>query len=69
MDILSYLQPGWNLPLNTQRLVIDAPNDGAAYDLISSASEQLTLSVTNLHFKEARISFGGCQRPSLPRNG
>jgi len=63
MDILSYLQPGWNLRLGTQRLVIDAPNEGAAYDLISSASEQLALSVANLHFKEARISWDGCQRP------
>ncbi len=40
MDILNSLQPGWNLRLGTQRLVIDAPNEGAAYDLISSASDQ-----------------------------
>jgi hypothetical protein len=63
MDILSYLQPGWNLQLGTQRLVIDAPNEGAAYDLLSSASEQLALSVANLHFKEVRICWEGCQRP------
>lgn len=63
MDILSYLQPGWNLRFGTQRLVIDAPNEGAAYDLITNASEQLALSVANLRFKEARISWDGCQRP------
>ena len=63
MDILSYLQPGWNLRLGTERLVIDAPNEGAAYDLLSSASEQLALSVANLHFKEVRICWEGCQRP------
>lgn len=63
MDILSYLQPGWNLRLGTKRLVIDAPNEGAAYDLITNASEQLALSVANLRFKEVRISWDGCQRP------
>lgn len=60
MDILSYLQPGWNLRLGTKRLVIDAPNEGAAYDLITNASEQLALSVANLRFKEVRISWDGC---------
>ena len=63
MDILSYLKPGWNLRLGTQRLVIDAPNEGAAYDLITNASEQLALSVANLRFKEVRVSWEGCQRP------
>lgn len=63
MDILSYLQPGWNLRLGTKRLVIDAPNEGAAYDLITNASEQLASSVANLRFKEVRISWDGCQRP------
>jgi hypothetical protein len=63
MDILSYLQPGWNLRLGTQRLIIDAPSEGAAFDLISIASEQLALSVANLHFEEVRISWDGCQRP------
>jgi hypothetical protein len=63
MDILSYLQPGWNLRLGTQRLVIDAPNEVAAYDLLANAAEQLASSVANLQFKDAQISWEGCRKP------
>ena len=63
MDILSYLQPGWNLRLGTQRLVIDAPNEVAAYDLLTNAAEQLASSVANLQFKDAQIYWEGCRKP------
>lgn len=63
MDILSYLQPGWNLRLGTQRLVIDAPNEVAAYDLLTNGAEQLASSVANLQFKDAQIYWEGCRKP------
>lgn len=63
MELLSYLQPGWNLRLGAQRLVIDAPSEGAAYDLLASAADQLALSVANLHFQDAQICWEGCTRP------
>lgn len=63
MELLSYLQPGWNLRLGSKRLVIDAPSEGAAFDLLASAADQLALSVANLKFKDAQISWEGCQHP------
>jgi len=54
MKLLSYLEPGWNLRLGSQRLVIDAPSEGAAFDLLASAAEQLALSIANLRFKDAK---------------
>jgi hypothetical protein len=63
MELLSYLQPGWNLRLSSQRLVIDAPSEGAAFDLLASAADQLALSVANLQFKDAQICWEGCKRP------
>lgn len=63
MELLSYLQPGWNLRLGTQRLVIDAPNELAAYDLLISTADQLALSIANLKFKDAQICWEGCKKP------
>lgn len=63
MELLSYLQPGWNLRLGSQRLIIDAPNELAAHELLTSAAEQLALSVANLHFKDVCIRWEGCNRP------
>ena len=63
MELLSCLQAGWNLRLGSQRLVIDAPSEGAAFDLLASAADQLALSIANLRFKDAQICWEGCQRP------
>lgn len=63
MELLNYLQPGWNLRLGSQRLVIDAPSEGAAFYLIESAADQLARSVANLRLKDAQISWEGCKHP------
>lgn len=63
MELLSCLQAGWNLRLGSQRLIIDAPSEGAAFDLLASAADQLALSITNLRFKDAQICWDGCKRP------
>lgn len=63
MELLSYLQAGWNLRLGSQRLVIDAPSEGAAFELLTSAADQLALSIANLRFKDAQICWEGCTRP------
>jgi hypothetical protein len=54
MELLNYIQPGWNLRLGSQRLVIDAPSEGAAFDLLASAADQLALLIANWRFKEAK---------------
>ncbi len=54
MELLNYIQRGWNLRLGSQRLVIDAPSDGAAFDLLASAADQLALSIANWRFKDAK---------------
>jgi hypothetical protein len=63
MELLSCLQAGWNLRLGSQKLVIDAPSEGAAFDLLASAADQLALSIANLKFKDAQICWQGCKRP------
>ncbi|MGB5963570.1 MAG: hypothetical protein WBG73_23235 [Coleofasciculaceae cyanobacterium] len=44
----------WNPRLGSQQLVIDAPSEGAAFDLLTSAANQLALSIANWRFKEAK---------------
>ena len=63
MELISYLQAGWNLRLGSQKLVIDAPSEGAAFDLLASAADQLALSIANLKVKDAQICWEGCKRP------
>jgi hypothetical protein len=62
MELLSCLQAGWNLRLGSQRLVIDAPTDGAAFDLLASAADQFALLIANLRFKDAQICWEELQK-------
>ncbi len=63
MKLLSYFRSGWNLQLGSQRLVINAPSEGAAFDLLATAADQLASSVANLLFKDALICWENCKRP------
>jgi hypothetical protein len=64
MDIIRHLrQPGWGFKLGTKTLVIDAPDEFAANELIEAAFDQLALAASKLHFKNVEIRWSGAIRP------
>jgi hypothetical protein len=64
MDILKHLrQPGWEFKLGSKTLVIDAPDEFAANELIEAAFDQLALAASKLQFKNVEIRWSGAIRP------
>jgi len=68
MELLNYLQSGWNLRLGSQRLVIDAPSEGAAFDLLASAADQLALSLAIWRLQGCEATRDNSQLPTTSKN-
>jgi hypothetical protein len=67
MELLNYFQPGWNIRLGSQRLVIDAPSEGAAFDLLASATDQLALLIANWRLQGYEATRDNSQLPTTSK--